>query len=94
MNANNELKEFCDEIVSCLIEFLKMNETTARELVEVSQVCNRNTELENNMLHHETPYYWAMRIYYVDNPDWHNNPVLWPPPDSYLKKWYSNNKAD
>jgi hypothetical protein len=27
-------------------------------------------EAENDLIFHELPYYWALRIYYTDVPDW------------------------
>ncbi len=88
-----ELESFCEEIVSCIVKYGKREEDVAKQLVDKSKVCECNTELKKALLFHETPYYWAMWILYEkSNPEWHQDPNLWPPPKEYLDRWYSSKR--
>jgi hypothetical protein len=84
-----EVQDFCQEIVDCLIEYGKVEEAVARHLVDASKVCECVTDLDKDLLFHETPYYWAMRLLHSsNNPEWYQDSKLWPPPQEYLDKWY------
>jgi hypothetical protein len=86
---DDELKEFCEEIVTCLVKYGKVKKEVARHLVDKSKVCECETELEKDLLFHETPYYWAMRLLdSPSNPEWYLDSNLWPHPQDYLDKWH------
>lgn len=85
---NDALKVFCEDIIACLIKYGALEETAARELVQSSQICIVTSEMEIDLLFHETPYYWAMTILHSNDPQWHQNPKLWPPPQEYLDNLY------
>lgn len=82
------LNEFCEEIVSCLVKYGGLQEPEARDLLLSSKICVVDSEMDIDLLFHESPYYWAMRILHSENPQWHQDPSLWPPPMEYLEKWY------
>lgn len=78
------VKVFCQEIIDCLVKYGGLDEPVAREMVLSSKVCEVHTEMQENLLFHETSYYWAMTLLYQDNPDWYQDPKLWPPPKEFL----------
>ena len=86
----DEIRGFCEEIISCLVKYGKVEEKKAREYLAASNVCECKDELGRDLLFHETPYYWAMHILHASkNPLWYQDPGLWPPPADYLNRWYS-----
>jgi len=83
---NDILGVFCQEIVECLVKYGSLDESVAKEMVSGSKICEVNSEMQENLLFHETPYYWAMTLLYPDNPYWYQDSKLWPPPKEYLDK--------
>jgi len=82
---------FFEEIVCCLVKYGKLEQLSARNILENSTLFNLGENYEDDLLFHESPYYWAMFLLY-DNVDhyWYKNPLLWPPPDDYLETWRTN----
>lgn len=87
---DKDLKYFCDQIVSCLVQYGGISLEEARHLLESKRLCDADTAYQQMLLFHEPPYYWAMELLYADkNPQWHLDPKLWPPPQEYLDSWYN-----
>lgn len=83
--------EFYREIVDCLVKYGNLSNEDAQLLLSKSNIYKSDTDDDFELISHETPYYWAMWLLYAkENPDWHKNPKLWPPPKDYLDKWYSS----
>ena len=79
---------FFEEISLCLIKYGNLDPISARKIIENSTLSNLGENHEDNLLFHESPYYWAMFLL-NDNLDhyWYKNPLLWPPPDDYQETW-------
>lgn len=83
---NSIVKVFSQEIVECLIKYGGLDESIATEMVVSSKICEVTSEMQENLLFHETPYYWAMTLLHSDNRYWYQDSKLWPPPKEYLDK--------
>ena len=82
-----ELKELYDDIIRCLIRYGHLTRKEAWYQLDKSGLFdNVETEAARAALVHETGYYWAMSMIYArDDPQWFQNPDLWPPPDDYYE---------
>ncbi len=90
-----DLEKYCSEVVRCLVEYGGLSEADASNRVARSEICHVLNEMSWKLLIHEYPYYWAMTLLHErDNPDWHKDPQLWPPPREYvedfLRRWSSS----
>ncbi len=83
---DKKLQAYYDEIVLCLIKYSDISQIEAQQIIAESKLFSRlNTEGRRNLLFHETPYYWAMHLLYGEkDPQWFQDPKLWPPPAEYL----------
>jgi hypothetical protein len=86
---NQDVVDFCEQIVRCVSVYGGMDELTARKIVGDSKICEVKDELDMNLLFHELPYYWAMVLLNPDNDRWYKDPNLWPPP--HEEDWYRRN---
>jgi hypothetical protein len=81
---NSEIELFKNQIINCLVIFGKISEPEAVELLKSSNLFNSElSEMGLNLIFHEPPYYWAMTLINLDNPDWIYDKKLWPPPEGY-----------
>ena len=86
---DNELQNFCEEIIACLVKYGKVEKEAARRLVITSKICECKTELSKDLLFHEYPYYWAMHLLHSpSNPEWYQDRNLWPPSQDYVDEFY------
>jgi hypothetical protein len=84
-------KEFCTEIIKCLIKYGDLSIEDAQLLVSNSKICVTESNDDFDLISHETPYYWAMWLKYSKElPDWYKDPNFWPPPQEYLDRWYGS----
>jgi len=87
-----ELHDYCEEIIWCLMRFGNMDEAEAKRRLDESGQCapeNNKTLGERATLMHEYPYFWAMEIVHGKrDPQWFNNRelALWPPPKEYFEE--------
>jgi hypothetical protein len=86
---SEEAKAFCAKIRDALCEFGGYDPEPADHLIAAywKDVCD--IEVEDPLLYHEPPYYYAMCILHhpvLGDGDtwWYKNPALWPPPDKWL----------
>lgn len=79
---DEELHEFCKEIVRYLVRYGNLDEADAWSRVQEARLCEAESEIDRIVILHEEPYYWAMSILHGRNdPYWWQNPELWPPPE-------------
>ncbi len=92
-----DLEDFCNQIVQCLVRYGKLEESEARKRVDESRLCDKEKG-PGEMLFHETSYFWAMELLYGrkdPNNYWFHKPDLWPPPADYydwMHDWYAEKK--
>lgn len=88
------VEDYCELIVQCLIRYGGVKEGDARRLLQESRICEVETEADRKWLFHEFAYYWAMLLLHAkENPKWHRDPKLWPPPEGYhewVADWFRN----
>lgn len=79
----NIKKYYYDQIVKKLTMYGKLSQSDAEKMLANSSIypmLNRSDD-DVGILDHEIPYYWAMHILFAkDNPNWYEDPKLWPPP--------------
>ena len=79
----DKINEFRSEIIECLEKYCKLTKVEAEKLLSQSGLLD--DVVDDDVLFHETPYYWAMQLFHrKSNPRWFHDPNLWPPPDDYL----------
>ena len=85
---DEELKELYDDIIWSLNRYGSLSQEEAQHRLEESGLFdNIRMEAGRAALVHETGYYWAMSILYAKNdPQWFQNPELWPPPNDYYEE--------
>ena len=89
---DQELKEYCENLIQCLVIYGKITEDEAKELVRESEICEPESEMDRVLLFHEFPYYWAMSLLHGKRDRyWHKDPALWPPPEEYLSPDWPDN---
>ncbi|MCC6603508.1 MAG: hypothetical protein IT327_09880 [Anaerolineae bacterium] len=82
INSEKELQVYFNEIKQLLMEHGNLDESKAERLIDESGIF-ADLVTENDLLYlfHEEPYYWAMEILHAPiNPEWYQDPNLWPPP--------------
>ena len=98
MAIDYSMKKFFEEIVRCLIEYGNLNHEEAIKLLHRSGVYKEADDkdtVELNIAAHEMPYFWAMVILYEEhNPDWADDPKLWPEPEKEMRRWYGDDFID
>ncbi len=90
--TTEETLEYCNEIVSCLIEFAGKSQNEAESLVN-EYWSDEPIFTDDDFRLHEDPYYWAMCIIHdskigSNNPNWTRDKKFWPPPKSFTIRWY------
>ncbi len=80
----SNLKElYHREIVRCLVRYGHMSEADGEVLLERSGLL-ANID-EDDILFHESPYFWAMNLIYgTEEPRWFDDRKLWPPSQDYI----------
>ncbi len=79
------LAEYRKGIIDCLTKYGGLTESSARELLDNSKLLSDVTK-DDDMLFHEYPYFWAMNLLYSKtDPNWFQDPKLWPPPAEYFE---------
>ncbi len=83
---DTKLQDFYNGIVFCLMRYAKLAEEQARHLIDESSLFRHvETDVEKSTLFHESPYFWAMHLVHSkQNPEWYQDPTLWPPPEDYI----------
>ena len=91
--SDEVLKDFCEDIVRCMVVYGGWDEERAQRRLDESGLCapeNNRTEMARAVFFHDLPYFWAMGLIYAhDNPQWFNDPELglWPPPEEAEQRW-------